>query len=253
MAESFLAHGAEAMNGGDRNQVVVHVSAETLAEARLQLASPLPLREGSDAGDCCEFEHGPAIAAETARRLACDCSLVPLFLPEPHAPSPTPAAFEPLNIGRKTRTIPPSLRRALNARDRGCRFPGCCNKRFVDAHHIHHWANGGETKPSNLVSLCRFHHRAVHEGGVSIQVLDDRALRFIMPDGRSLESVVSGHSRPLDWTQLPATHAQEISSRTAVTKWAGESMDYGLAVQVLLGKERRGGTFQRERPTLTET
>ncbi|MBT8396631.1 MAG: HNH endonuclease, partial [Gemmatimonadetes bacterium] len=67
--------------------------------------------------------------------------------------------------GRRTRTVSPSLRRALEARDRGCRFPGC-GLRFAEAHHDKHWADGGETRLRNLVLLCRRHHRAVHEGGV---------------------------------------------------------------------------------------
>ncbi len=75
---------------------------------------------------------------------------------------------EPLNVGRKTRIISAPLRRLLTARDKGCRFPGCGNARYIDMHHIKHWANGGETKPSNLVSLCRFHHRAVHEEGFEV-------------------------------------------------------------------------------------
>ena len=71
--------------------------------------------------------------------------------------------------GRKTRTIPPAIRRALNSRDGGCRFPGCTHQRYVDAHHIEHWADGGETKLSNLVTLCRLHHRLVHEGEILIE------------------------------------------------------------------------------------
>jgi hypothetical protein len=134
------------------------------------------------------------------------------------------------------------LRRFLNARDRGCRFPGCTNTRWVDAHHIHHWANGGETKPSNLVSLCRFLHRMVHEGGVVIHALDDGAIRFTHPNGRTFDSVASDHVRPFDWTELPAQHEERgihINERTAGTRWNGESMDYGLAVQVLLQKAER--------------
>ena len=138
--ESFLAHGAEAMSGGERHQVVVHVSAETLK---------------AGGGHQCEIEDGPAVAAETARRLACDASLVAIVENE---------KGEPLSVGRKTRSIPPALQRALNSRDQGCRFPGCTHKKYTDAHHIQHWANGGETKMSNLVTLCRFHHRKVHEG-----------------------------------------------------------------------------------------
>ncbi len=220
VAESFIANGPGAMSGGDRHQIVVHVSAETL-------------RDGS-AGRC-EIEDGANVSAETCRRLACDCALVHITEDEDGSP---------LDIGRKTRSIPSAIRRAMNSRDRGCRFPGCCNKKYVDGHHIQHWANGGETSLRNLVSLCRFHHRAVHEGGVTIQVLDDGALRFLTADGRSLDSDARNHSHPFgDWAHLPATHDKagiRIDCHTAVTRWRGETMDYGLGVQVLLGRARKG-------------
>jgi hypothetical protein len=73
-----------------------------------------------------------------------------------------------LDVGRRTRTIPPALRRALEARDRGCRFPGC-GLRFTDAHHVRHWADGGETSLDNLLLLCSHHHRLVHEEGWRIE------------------------------------------------------------------------------------
>ncbi len=209
VAESFLAHGAIEAAGAERFQIVVHVAEETLRER---------------AAGCCEFEHGPAMPAETARRLSCDASIVTLVENDDG---------EPLNVGRKTRTISAPLRRVLNARDKGCRFPGCANTRYVDAHHVEHWANGGETKPSNLVSLCQFHHRAVHEGGIRIEIIDDGALRFCKPNGDSVDSVAPGFTQPLgDWTQLPAGKL--------VNKWAGERMDCGLGVEVLLQQARRG-------------
>ena len=219
IAESFLQHGAEDLNSGDRQQIVIHVDAETLRD--------------SIAGRC-ELEDGPSMAAETARRLACDASVITIL---------EDTKGEPLNVGRKTRSISPALRRALNARDHGCRFPGCSNTRYVDGHHIHHWANGGETKLSNLVQLCRFHHRQVHEGKVEVQQLDDGALRFLKPNGESFDSVADNHTQPLaDWRQLAAAHDQQgiqIDSDTAVTRWAGETMDYGLAIDVLLQQARR--------------
>lgn len=219
MAESFIANGPAAMTSGDKHQIVVHVSAETLQSAEIGR---------------CEIEDGAGVSAETCRRLACDCSLVHIT---------EDGKGNPLDIGRKTRSIPPALRRALNARDRGCRFPGCCNRKYVDGHHIEHWANGGETKMGNLVSLCRFHHRQVHEGGVQVQILDDGALRFAKPDGTSLDSVAPGHSQPLgDWMQLPARHERggiRIEAGTAVTKWAGERMDYGMGVEGLMGRGAR--------------
>lgn len=222
MAESFIVNGPAAMTGGDKHQIVIHVSAETLRD--------------NEAGHC-EIEDGVDVSAETCRRFACDCSLVHVIEDE---------KGNPLDVGRKTRSIPPALRRALNARDQGCRFPGCDNSKYVDGHHIHHWANGGETKLGNLVSLCRFHHRQVHEGGVTIQILDDGALRFVKPSGQSLDSIATGHSQPLgDWTQLPVQHERNrirINARTAVTKWNGESMDCELGVEVLMQRARRGSS-----------
>ena len=192
IAESFVAHEAIEAPGTDRHQIVVHVAAETLRDRT---------------AGCCEFEHGPSMAAETARRLACDACVVRLIENDDG---------EPLNVGRKTRTISAPLRRVLNARDKGCRFPGCCNTRYIDAHHVKHWANGGETKPSNLVSLCRFHHRAVHEGGVRIEILDDGALRFVRPDGESVDNVAPGFTQPLgDWRKLPAGSAVSRLERRA--------------------------------------
>ena len=217
LAESFLKHGVAAMNGGERHQIVVHVEAETL--------------RGNVAGQC-EIQDGPSLPAETARRLACDCSVVHITENE---------QGDPLNVGRKTRSIPPALRRALNSRDRGCRFPGCTHTQYVDAHHVHHWAHGGETKASNLVTLCRFHHRKVHEGGVVVETLDDGAFRFVKPDGRAFESTAP--VRTGDWTQLPLRHRDhhiQISRDTAVARYrGGERMDYGLAVDVLLAKANR--------------
>jgi hypothetical protein len=212
LAESFLATGLKDLSGADRQQIVVHVDAETFRHSH-------PGR--------CELEHGPAMAAETARRLACDASIVRILEYE---------KGEPLDLGRRTRTIPPGIRRALNARDKGCRFPGCTFKRYVDGHHVKHWANGGETKLSNLVTLCRFHHRLVHEGGVEIRTLDDGAFRFLRPDGQSFESPLP---RPTDWRELVAAHAAEdirVTQQTAVTRWTGEALDLSLAVEYLMRK-----------------
>ena len=138
------AKDSQELAGGDRQQIVLHVDAQTLKH---------------DHAGQCELEHGPALAAETARRLSCDASLVAIIENE---------QGEPLTVGRKTRTIPPAIRMALNSRDKGCPFPGCSFTRYVDGHHVKHWAHGGETSFSNLVTLCRFHHRLVHEGQVVV-------------------------------------------------------------------------------------
>ncbi|MDP2529730.1 MAG: DUF222 domain-containing protein [Candidatus Palauibacterales bacterium] len=140
----------------ERYQVFLHVDADTLSEDRESGRS--------------ELEDGPRVSAETSRRLACDAALIRVTHGPAHdlgdgsvpgAPAP---AGSVLSVGRRTRTIPPALRRALEVRDRGCRFPGC-GLRFTDAHHVEHWADGGETSLDNCVLLCRYHHRLVHEGG----------------------------------------------------------------------------------------
>jgi hypothetical protein len=208
VAESFVGHAAIEAPGTDRHQIVVHVARETLRDRT---------------AGCCEFEHGPSIAAETARRMACDASVVEITEDENGGP---------LDVGRKTRTISAPLRRLLNARDKGCRFPGCANARYIDAHHVQHWANGGETKPGNLVSLCRFHHRAVHEGGYRIERLDNGGWRFLKPDGEAVDSVAAGFKQPIgDWRQGPQ----------AITRWEwrGDRMDYGMAIDVLMRQRGR--------------
>ncbi len=105
---------------------------------------------------------GSGITDKIIERLSCDASVVTHHYD---------ADGQPLSVGRKTRTIPPAVRRALVKRDGGCRFPGCTHRRFVDAHHVHHWANGGTTRLSNLVLLCTKHHTALHELGFRIEAV----------------------------------------------------------------------------------
>ena len=127
-----------------------------------------------------------------------------------------------LDIGRKTRTIPPALRRALESRDRGCRFPGC-GLRFTDAHHVRHWADGGETKLDNLVLLCRFHHRLVHEEGYRVHFPKRRAnsadqkLYFLDPRMRLLPDV----------PQSPATR---LGSATAMLSNSAPGTDTDTSI-----------------------
>jgi hypothetical protein len=215
LAESFLAHGPESLKGGDRQQIIVHVDAATLK---------------SHAAGCCEIDEGPSIPVATARRLACDASKVEITEDE---------NGNPLDVGRRTRTIPPALRRALQARDKGCAFPGCTHKRYVDGHHVHHWADGGETKLSNLVLLCRFHHRAVHEGGLRVERCDDGAWRFYRPTG---EGIVTPVPTPTEWSVVPDANRERgifVNPRTGATNWRGEDFDCSIAVDSMLFRRRK--------------
>jgi hypothetical protein len=126
------------------------------------------------------------MSAETSRRLACDAAVVRWH---------EDANGEPLSIGRKSRTIPPAIRRALHKRDGGCRFPGCSCRRFVDAHHIEHWADGGETSMDNLVLMCRRHHRLVHEGGFGVHRGAGNEIWFSYPGGATLPATADGRFR----------------------------------------------------------
>jgi len=172
MAETLLSSGAAERSGGDSYQVIVHVDAEALASKRQEQeqqaeadAARVPNEEPESA---CQLDNGQFLHPETARRLACDASVVRILERD----------GRPLSVGRRTRSVPPALRRALQSRDHCCRFPGCTQRRFLHAHHIDHWAHGGPTELTNLVQLCRFHHRLVHEGGYAVE--DDPAggLRF---------------------------------------------------------------------------
>jgi hypothetical protein len=140
----------------ERYQVVLHVDPATLA----------PQGEPGRSN----LEDGTRVSAETSRRICCDSALVKVL----RGPD-----GEVLDVGRRTRTIPPAIRRALEVRDGGCRWPGC-NLRFTAAHHVEHWAEGGETRLSNLMLLCAFHHRKVHEGEwrALYNAKDDTALFF---------------------------------------------------------------------------
>jgi len=147
VAESFLVDGARPRRGGAPHEVVLHVPAGTL--------------EAEGEGAFVESHDGPAIAPATARRIACDASVTAVT---------RGAGGEILDVGRKTRTVPAGMRRALEVRDnRACSFPGCTRTLFLDAHHVRHWADGGETKLSNLVLLCSRCHHFVHEHGYTIE------------------------------------------------------------------------------------
>jgi hypothetical protein len=161
--------------GGERPHVTVTVDLQTLEE-RLPSSNPpgsrpAGLRSGA------ELEGVGPISAEAARRLACDASVSRVI---------TRGSSEPLDVGRRTQVVPAGIRRAVVVRDRHCRFPGCDRPQgWSDAHHVVHWANGGDTALSNLVLLCRRHHRLVHHG-FGLEMIDGTP-RFLRPDGTALD------------------------------------------------------------------
>ena len=217
-------------------EIIVHVSAETLAGDRTGDHGRTGDESACDGSDgemdparCCELQDGPALAPETARRLACDAGVVRLL---------EDADGEPLSVGRRTRSIPPAIRRALKARDGGCRFPGCASTACVEGHHVHHWSRGGATSMENLVSLCRHHHRLVHEGGFAVEHGGDGAFRFLRPGGRAIEAAAPRFARDgCARRRLVASNEAlglRIDERTGVSLWDGVPMDESMAVEGVL-------------------
>jgi hypothetical protein len=213
LAETALHHELDPGAPGERYQVVVHVDAAVLED---------PGRPGQSV-----LEEEGHVSAETSQRLACDASRVVMR---------HDGEGRVVEVGARTRTIPPALRRALLHRDRTCRFPGC-HGRVGQGHHVRHWAQGGPTTLGNLVLLCRRHHRAVHEEGYQVTRGPDGALHFRRPDGRPLPEVPPPRPVPVDpVTALHAQHAAQglrLHARTACPGWLGERLDVGWAIDVL--------------------
>lgn len=217
LAETMLAHGPSERDGGERYQLGVVVDAAVLA--------------GADHGRC-EVEGGPGLDADTARMLACDARVVGLVAGE---------GDQVLSVGRETRVIPRRIRRALRFRDKGCRFPGCAQTRWVDGHHIVHWAEGGETSLPNLVLLCRFHHRAIHARGFGVNVHHANGqLLFTTPAGDVLPSAPPPEGPVEVGPEAVQRRLGMVLGATAgVCGWDGAPFDLGLAVDALLSLERR--------------
>ncbi len=205
-----------ATRGGAPAEVVVHVDADTLAGDEIKSRS--------------ELGGGPALAPETVRRLGCDAAVVAMI----------ERNGEPLSVGRRTRAIPPALRRALRSRDQGCRFPGCTHEKHLHAHHIQHWAQGGPTEIGNLVQLCSHHHQLVHEGGYRVERGAGANLEFRRPDGRLISHWCG--MRPASGSPITTQHQNRrlrIGSDTCRPLSAGDPLDYDIAVEGLIRRELR--------------
>jgi hypothetical protein len=207
-AATKSAPGHRKVCGGDRHRVVVHLAPHLLSD-----------------GLVANLDDGKWIAPETWRRVACDCALDLVKVDQDGAV---------LDVGRRTRTIPPALARALDVRDAGrCRFPGCTHRRFLDRHHVKHWSNDGETKIDNLLTLCTAHHQLVHEGGWSVELDGDEAW-FFRPDGTQLM-----WPRPLRVDDavaaLEGAHVTLTTGpTTGLTLWNGKRPEYGLCVEAVV-------------------
>ena len=252
LAEAALAADLDRGAAGDRYQVVLHVepkesvSDRPITEPALGSAWDALVSDG-----VLEVGNGALrVSGETSRRLACDASVVVMR---------HDARGTMLEMGRKTRTIPPAIRRALLARDTRCRFPGC-NARRCDAHHVDHWAHGGVTTLDNLVLLCRRHHRAVHEGGFTVTQHPDGAATFFSPDGTRLDASpglppwdrgpdvrrgdeaasIRALAHPLDPVTARLAMAGITIGAGTVGVWDGTPFDLAWAIDVARGRAAAG-------------
>jgi uncharacterized protein DUF222/HNH endonuclease len=225
-----MARASAAASGASAPcELVVHVDAGTLGSDEVVERS--------------HVEDGPALAPETARRLGCDAAVVRIVERD----------GRPLSVGRRTRTIPPALRRALRSRDAGCRFPGCTHERFLHAHHIQHWARGGATALENLVQLCSYHHRLVHEGGFGVETTECGLVRFRRPDGRLVPAAPGcGPARGPGLAERHRERGVVVDQNTCRPLSAGDPLDYDLAVDVLMHRAATlngdGRVVPREHP-----
>ena len=210
IAETYMNNNESSGSTADRYQVVL-----------LERVSVAP-REAL-------LQDGPHVTAVTSRRISCDSTIVKIKEDE---------NGEPLSIGRRSRSIPPPMRRALRIRDGGCCFPGCTNTRFVDGHHIKHWSDGGETSLDNLIILCRHHHHLVHEGGFACERSADGEVYFKdrrqqpLPNWSELPKVANDHDVQ-QWLDREFFAARENSEGCDAKWYSGERMDWQMAVSAL--------------------
>jgi hypothetical protein len=215
----------QGLKGSERCQVMLHVDINTLKHngAGRNLTH-----------QHCHLDDKRWISPATARRLSCDASLIAVLEDEEGSV---------LNIGRRSRTVPAAISRALSLRDKTCRFPGCCESRYIDAHHIQHWADGGETSLDNLVTLCRYHHRQLHLGSYTLKIKkNDREsqLLFFTPAGRPIDASLYPQFQNVSAeTSDVVLHlaTPNVNAATCVTHWQGEDCDYGMAIDALLHRD----------------
>ncbi len=228
VVEAYLGGAHEARSDTAPVELVVHVSPSLVRQPDdAQAALPSSSSEGATAEArsetlCACLDDGTRIAPEALRRLGCDAAVVPVRIDDDGLP---------VAVGRKARLVRSWLRRALFVRDGGgCRFPGCEHRGWIDAHHVEHWIDGGETTLANLVSLCSAHHRLVHEGGFSVELRDGVAV-FHDHERRRVPEVPDAPSLRVSWLDdWRASAETRFTDETLLSRWNGRSPDYRACV-----------------------
>ncbi|HEX7354467.1 MAG TPA: DUF222 domain-containing protein [Mycobacteriales bacterium] len=214
LAEHALTSPPAPADGGAPVRLVIHTTDQTLTSTPAD-----PSAEGHPAA---VLDAGPAIpllplGPDTLRRLTCQA----LLEPATHPDQPPPTTQHRFATSRQ--------RRALLARDGGCAFPGCRQRRHLHAHHRHPWSDGGPTTMQNLLLICAHHHRLVHEGRWRLHPRPDARYDAIHPDGHVIRPAPQTHGAA---TALPATHPPGLTPTTVTRTWTGEHLDLDYAVSV---------------------
>ena len=183
----------------------------------------------SEGGAGAHLDHQTGVSRACALRFACDAAWVPVL---EHADGET-------SSGRRRRCIAPLMRRALELRDEGqCRFPGCHHHHHIEAHHVEHWIDGGETTLDNLISLCRGHHRALHEGGCSIGLDEHGHFQFKDVHGRILADATPRPALVGDGVAVLDRRLREtgvhVSAESSACGWDGDRVDLAYVVDELM-------------------
>ncbi len=247
IAETYLSDKIATADNPEVYQVIVHVGTDAIADAgRADVSAETPAAAQPVPGDPaaparCHVEDGPAISIATARKLACTAALGWML----HDHEGTL-----LDVGRRGRRPTAALRRAARERDKcRCRFPGCESRR-VDLHHIQYWSNGGRTKLANLISLCKYHHKLIHDRGYLITPGSGDAFTFYRPDGTPIPA--SPALPPVAGT-IEGCHDAGITPDTIIPAWYGERLDLDHAIYVCLAnaetRARRRDQAHQPEPT----
>jgi hypothetical protein len=231
----YLGARAATADNPDTYQVIIHAGARAIAGAGP--VEPAATREPDDVSaetlpfwhpahqDRCHLDDGPAISPAALALIGCNATISTMI----HDLS---GAI--IDVGRRTRKPPPALRRALRERDRGrCQYPGCASRR-TDAHHIRHWANGGQTSLANLISFCKGHHRLIHENGYIITVTA-AGFAFYTKDGTPVPGCPQ---LPQAAGDITTAHHAAITPATINPPHSGERLNLSLAIWIAFANAR---------------
>jgi hypothetical protein len=217
-----MAHGPASRSASDRFLTVMNVDEDVLTH--------------DDPSGVCELDGGPALAPETVRRLSCDGATVRLIRRQDGTV---------LGATDKKRAIRRRVRRMLRARDQGCRFPGCGQRTFVDAHHIRHRAHGGSDDLENLVELCWFHHRLVHEGGWKLRLDQCGNVVVSNPTGNVIPSIPRPTTVTGTINERNADAGLTIDADTVKPRWYGDPLDLDHITTALWCADQPGAPERR--------